>query len=330
MKLTCILSQPDCARKSEYEVCKKCCYDFGANRVNIENKQYDIEQAKSTYLKNYATDPEQRLPQLKMELRNYESQKAGNTAIDSKQWGFIIQDAAWSPSMKVLPAGHFMMGADNTTQNPGHKVTIKNRYAIGQYLVTFDDWEKCYQDGGVAYMPDDLGFGKGKRPVINVSWLDAQSFVQWLNKKLNLNESSGKYMLPSEAQWEYACRAGTQTDYNNGKNEISLQEASFFDTASNEYKSSPVGSYQANNWQLFDMHGNVWEWVQDTYEPYSAEHPTDGSPYYKGIDSNREFMVLRGGSWYNIPSHLRASGRIMLYPANRVSNAGFRLARSMP
>lgn len=251
-----------------------------------------------------------------------------NPVTNQKQWGFIIQDATWSPPMMVLPAGHFMMGADNPTLDQGRHVIIKDRFAIGQYLVTFDDWDKCYQDGGVAYMPDDCGFGKGNRPVINVSWIEAQSYVKWLNKKLNLNEVTGKYILPSEAQWEYACRAGSQTDYNNGKNEISLQEANFYDEASTENKTTPVGSYKANNWQLYDMHGNVFEWLQDGYEPYSTDHPTDGSTN-KGLDSNCEFRVVRGGSWYISSNYLRAALRFRGYHAFRYDHFGFRLARTV-
>ena len=158
-------------------------------------------------------------------------------------------------------------------------------------------------------------WGRGLRPVINVSSESAKAYVAWLSKQ------TGKpYRLLSEAEWEYACRAGTETRYSFG-DEITKKDANF-----HERKTSKVGSYRPNRWGLYDMHGNVWEWVEDCWNGSYKGAPKDGSAWTKG-DCHRR--VLRGGSWYYLPGFLRSAVRYWLVTGNRDYDTGFRVARTL-
>ncbi len=181
-------------------------------------------------------------------------------------------------------------------------------FEAGRFEVTFEEWDACVADGGCdGYRPNDEGWGRGRRPVINVSWNDAQAYVQWLNQR-----SGRRYRLLTSAEWEIAARAGTTTDYSWGDDppvcdQSARNGANFRDCAGNG--SHPVGSFRPNGFGLYDVHGNVWEWVQDA----------EGSS-----------RVLRGGSWLSLPQVLRSAARSRFDPSYRDNlSFGFRLARTL-
>ena len=239
----------------------------------------------------------------------------------------VGRDCPECPEMVVVPAGSYRMGSRDgrSDELPVHEVAIGAPFAVGRYEVTFAEWDACARHGGCPRGEDiaeDRGWGRGRRPVINVSWDDAKRYVQWLSRK------TGKaYRLPSESEWEYAARAGTQTAYSWG-DEIGVNRANCY-VCGGQWdgdRTAPVGSFGANAWGLHDMHGNVWEWVEDCPNGSYAGSPVDGSSWLSG---NCDKRVLRGGSWFNYPSFLRAAGRNRYSTGNRNSSFGFRVARTL-
>jgi formylglycine-generating enzyme required for sulfatase activity len=248
-----------------------------------------------------------------------------------------LPEEAW-PDMITLPAGEFLMGAPNaeegsaTNERPQRRVTVPRPFALGRTAVTFAMWDAAMASGFVppsgTEPPTDEGWGRDDRPVINVSWDDAQAYCRWLNQRLGL--PSGTYRLPSEAEWEYACRAGTTTPFSFGE-KIALEQANFAGTSpgrggKDRGRTVPVGSLPANAWGLHEMHGNVWEWVEDAYGPYPAR-ATDVSPLVHADIGSR---VLRGGSWVSLAQFLRSANRNRSRPDNRkYLGLGFRVAKTL-
>ena len=245
-------------------------------------------------------------------------------------------DCAFCPEMVVIPAGEFTMGsppdeedrADN--EGPQREVRVP-RFALGRHEVTFAQYDACVEAGGCAERPDDEGWGRGDRPVINVLWDDAQAYVAWLR------EATGQpYRLPSEAEWEFAARAGTTTPFSTGAT-ISTSEANYNGNytygsgVEGEYRQQtlPVGSFDANPWGLFEMHGNVWEWVEDCWHDNYRGAPTDGAAWLEADGGNCSLRVLRGGSWGNYPRLLRSAYRLRLSTVLRSRDYGFRVARTL-
>jgi formylglycine-generating enzyme required for sulfatase activity len=189
--------------------------------------------------------------------------------------------------------------------------------------VTFDDWDACVANGDCPPAPDS-GWGRGRRPAINISWYDAQLYVAWLSKM------TGKpYRLLSEAEWEYAARAGTQTAYSWG-DEIGENNANCVTCGSQwdrRYQSAPVGSFAANAFGLYDMAGNVWEWVEDCLQSNYERAPDDGSASLADSDCSRR--RARGGSWFEEPVDLRSAVRHSGAPDNRLNAFGFRIGRTL-
>ena len=238
--------------------------------------------------------------------------------------GRRFRDCAECPQMVVIPAGSFMMGSPESEEGrydgegPAHRVEIGEPLAVGVYEVTFEEWDACVAAGGCGgYRPGDRGWGRGKRPVINVSWEDADSYVRWLSRK-----TGEEYRLLSEAEWEYAARAGTRTRYSFG-DAITESDANY---GGNIGKTQPAGSYRANGYGLYDMHGNVYEWVEDCWNGSYRGAPTDGKAWKSGDCSRR---VLRGGSWNFNPRNLRSANRNWFVTGIRSSNFGFRVARTL-
>lgn len=226
--------------------------------------------------------------------------------------------------MVVVPAGSYRMGSENShSERPVHTVTIGAPFAVGRHEVTFAQWDACVRSGGCPRGgANDEGWGRGNRPVINVSWDDAQSYVRWLSEK-----TKKPYRLLSESEWEYAARAGTETAYSWG-DEIGVGRANC-DGCGNRHdneQTAPVGSFAANGWGLHDMHGNVFEWVEDCLNDGYGGAPADGSAWLSGNCSGR---VLRGGSWLDLPSGLRAAIRSGIATGIRISILGFRVARTL-
>lgn len=219
-----------------------------------------------------------------------------------------------------IPAGEFMMGSPPNEQdrydNEGsvHKVTIKNSFSMSKYPVTQKQW--------IAVMEFNPSQFKGEeRPVENVSWNDVQEFI----KRLNEIEDTDSYRLPSEAEWEYACRAGTTTRFCFGDDESKLGDYAWY-AGNSDYETHPVGQRNPNPWGLYDMHGNVWEWCQDSYHSNYNGAPSDGSAWEDGDSSNR---VLRGGSWNLDAGDCRSASHAGSHPGNRDSFVGFRLLRKL-
>ena len=247
--------------------------------------------------------------------------------------GETFQDCDECPKMVVVPSGSFTMGSPNNEEGrydiiegPRHRVNIGYPLAVGVYEVTFSEWYACVNAGGCDRFPDDEGWGRGNRPVINVSWEDAQSYVRWLSAR-----TDHRYGLLSESEWEYVARAGTITPFYFGST-ISTDQANYngdytYDSGRKGVyrgKTVPVGSFSANAWGVHDMHGNVWEWVEDCWN-YSYEGaPADGSAWESGDCGKR---VLRGGGWISKPRDLRSALRFRNSSGNRYSNSGFRVIR---
>ncbi|WP_340820530.1 SUMF1/EgtB/PvdO family nonheme iron enzyme [Methanolobus sp. WCC4] len=227
----------------------------------------------------------------------------------------------------AIPAGEFMMGSNEyDEEKPVHKVTIPKPFLLGKYPVTQKEW--------FAVMGSNPSQFKGdNRPVENISWNDAQEFV----KRLNTKEVTNKYRLPSEAEWEYACRAGTNTNYSFGDSESHIGDYAWYEDNSG-HKTHPVGQKKPNPCNLYDLHGNVWEWVQDnwlgSYED-SLKHEKKNKLISRFFGKNREKddlslpRVRRGGGWINHARNCRSATRYNSDSNNRYGSIGFRLLREM-
>jgi len=254
--------------------------------------------------------------------------------------GESFEDCAECPEMVVVPAGSFMMGSTEEEiaalteahgdyfkgEGPQHEARIPEPFAVGKFEVTWDEWEACMAAGGCTHKPGDEGWGRGNRPVINVSWDDAQAYAKWLSEK------TGKtYRLLSEAEWEYAARAGTTTRYAFGDS-ISRSQAHLGETFLGFVggKTAKVGSYEPNAWGLHDIHGNVLERVEDCWNDSYADKPdrlkASGAAWTTG-DCN--LRVSRGGHVTSKPRALRSASRDRKPQDYRFFNLGFRLARTL-
>jgi formylglycine-generating enzyme required for sulfatase activity len=225
-----------------------------------------------------------------------------------------------SLDLVLIQPGSFTMGDDGgeSDEIPAHKVTITKPFYLGKYEVTQEQWE--------AVMGANPSYSKGpKKPVENVSWNDCQEFVKKLNERLA--GTSAAVRLPTEAEWEYACRAGTTTKYSFGDNESDLGDYAWYDGNSNN-KTHPVGEKKPNARGLYDMHGNVWEWCRDWYDDKGYERYQRGDLTPPSSGASR---VLRGGSWVNDdPDDFRCACRLQSHPDFRYGDFfGFRVARTV-
>ena len=232
------------------------------------------------------------------------------------------------PEIIVIPAGQFTMGSLSTEQGhnddeaPQHGVTIAKPFGVSKFVVTFTDWDACVSVGGCPEVSDS-GMGRGNKPVINTSWEEAQAYTAWLSRM-----AGQPYRLLTEAEWEYAARAGTTSTYYWG-DAIGKGNANCDGCGGkwDNQQTSPVGSFKPNAFGLYDMAGNVWQWVQDCYHADYNGAPTDGSAWIKGDCSRR---VNRGGSWYSYSRPLRSAARVRGFPGNRDYGLGFRIGRDLP
>ncbi|MBK7117496.1 MAG: formylglycine-generating enzyme family protein [Proteobacteria bacterium] len=270
--------------------------------------------------------------------------------------GARIQECRNCPELVVLPAGTFLMGSpasepERDPDEPQHRVTLTRSFAIATKAVTWNQWEACARDNWCEAEAIDIALrtnpdgtrikdyrdhGRGNRPAVGMSWHDAQRFVGWLNWKTGSDDA---YRLPSEAEWEYAARAGSSTAFPWG-DAIDYDRGNFGMRGHGERgpytegkdvfgdETAPVGSFPPNAWGLHDMHGNVFEWTQDCYEADMAHAPVDGSASTEGDCSVR---VFRNGTFTSNPYMQRSARRGAPYAATtRGRNyLGFRVAKTL-
>ena len=238
----------------------------------------------------------------------------------------VSDDCDGCPEIVVIPAGGFIMGSPasetnrNDDEGPQHRVTVSS-FALGVKEVIFDEWDACVRDSGCnGYRPNNRGWGRGSHPVIDVSWEDAQAYVSWLSE-----ETGAEYRLPSESEWEYAARAGTKTPFHTGAT-IATDQANY-----GMRFIWGVRRLAPNMFGLYDMHGNVWEWVEDCWHDSYRGAPNDGTAWTVGGDCRRR--VLRGGSWIDFAGSLRSANRHRYTADDRnhyyLLLAGFRVARTL-
>ena len=236
--------------------------------------------------------------------------------------GEVFRDCPDCAEMVVVPPGDFEMGSRDTPfESPPHKVTIAAPYAIARRETTFAEWDACVAAGGCSHKPDDQGWGRGNRPVIDVSWQDARSFVAWLARKTGKN-----YRLPSEAEWEYAARAGTLSKFWWGKDAGKSNANCDGCGDVSLHKTVPVGSFRPNGFGLYDTSGNAYEWVEDCWNDSYARAPKDGTAWTSGQCSQR---VLRGGSFANNSSAAASAARFRYDFDVRYYANGFRVVRDL-
>ena len=235
----------------------------------------------------------------------------------------VFRDCPGCPEMVVLPAGSFDMGGAGTPfDRPLHRVTIGQQFALSRHEITFDNWEFCVEAGGCRFKPDDHGWGRGQHPVISISWFDAQEYVMWLSVK-----TGQSYRLPSEAEWEYAARAGTQTRFYWG-DQVGTRQANCRDCQTGAgVEPLSVGTFPANGFGLYDMSGNAAEWVEDCWNESYNGAPQDGSAWVQG---NCSLRVLRGGSFASDSPYLLSAARFRYDTDVRYFANGLRVARKVP
>ena len=304
----------------------------------------EIAESKVRFLEQRLEAANQQIAVLKQQLAELNKQQQDNR----KNWVFgphrsIFRevDEFWCPEMVVIdpPDKTFLMGApkyeakSHDSEKPQHKVTISKRFALGRYTVSFHEYDFFCDSIGLA-LPQDRGWGRARRPVIYVSWVDALKYLAWLNERLGLGP--GTYRLPSEAEWEFACRAGSAGPFWTGET-ISTEQANH--NGNHPYGTGPKGEYRkktvavdelyqaVNPWGLAHVHGNVWEWCADHWhESYLDQgRPDDGSAW----SSESEARALRGGSWNLVTEDLRSAKRTKFNNGFQGHAIGFRVARTL-
>ena len=239
----------------------------------------------------------------------------------------LFHDCLVCPELIEIPPEKFYMGSKagevgrGAEEGPLHQVTISRQFAIGRYEVTFAQWDACADDGGCQHRPEDRGWGRGNLPVIYVSWDDVQEYLVWLSKKTDYT-----YRLPSEAEWEFVARGGSTSAYWWG-DEIGEGLANCIGCGIGSGEETvPVGSFLPNQFGLYDVHGNVWEWAADCWNGTYAGAPNDGSAWTLGECDKR---VVRGGAWGLPSSELRSAHRIGDTSSLRSGKRGFRVVREL-
>jgi formylglycine-generating enzyme required for sulfatase activity len=239
--------------------------------------------------------------------------------------GEVFQDCPECPEMVVVPPGLFIMGLGGTTpaEGPRHRVFIRQAFAIGRHEITFDNWRSCFIDGACGKTPDDHEWGRGIRPVINLTYPQIENYLSWLS-----NKTGQVYRLPSEAEWEYAHRGGTTTTFYWG-DEVGVNLANCKDCKSpwSAKSTAPVGSFEPNAFGLYDTAGNAYEWTADCWNANHKGAPGDGSARTDGDCKQR---VMRGGSFYYFSKVARSSYRSKNQMQVNSYWLSFRVVRELP
>ncbi len=237
--------------------------------------------------------------------------------------GDIFRDCDDCPELVVTPPGDFVMGSGDTPyEKPERTISMSRPFAIGRREVTFAEWDQCADAGACKYRPDDHGWGRGDRPVINVSWDDTKPYLAWLSQK-----TGQKYRLPSEAEWEYAARAGTRTPFWWGR-DVGTGHAQCETCGSpTGQKIVPTSSFRPNGFGLYDTAGNAAEWVEDCWNDNYRNAPKDGTAWTSG---DCRLRVLRGGNFVSKANEVRSSARFRYDVDVRYYANGFRVVRELP
>jgi len=244
-----------------------------------------------------------------------------------------LRDGGRGPEMVVIPAGSYRMGCALGVdcfddQKPVHQVTISQAFAVSRFEITFEDYGRFADANEV----DDEGWGRGRRPVINVSWNDAKQYASWLSL-----QTGQTYRLLTEAEWEYAARAESVTRYHFGNDQSEVCDyANLWDKDAGDesalcsdgtgLQTAATGSYAPNAFGLHDMHGNVYEWVEDCWNASYSGAPSDGSAWLDGDCSKR---VLRSTTWMDYPRDAHSAIRVRFVSSLRNAITGFRIARTL-
>jgi formylglycine-generating enzyme required for sulfatase activity len=237
--------------------------------------------------------------------------------------GDIFRDCPDCPELVVVPPGDFVMGSSDTPyEKPERTIHIPAPFAIGRREVTFAEWDQCADAGPCKNRPDDHGWGRGNQPVINVSWDDTKQFLTWLSQK-----TGKKYRLPTEAEWEYAARAGTKTPFWWGRDAGSGRAQCANCVAPPPKGMAPVGSFRPNGFGLYDTAGNAAEWVEDCWNETYRGAPKDASAWTAG---DCRLRVLRGGNFTSQASLVRSPARFRYDVDVRYYANGFRVLRELP
>ena len=246
-----------------------------------------------------------------------------------------LSSGRMGPTMIVVPAGQFEMGCKDKfiaqwkcsdDEQPPHEVTFRAPFAVSKFEITFAEWDACVAAGSCRKdVAEDQGWGRANRPVVAVRWEDTQSYVAWLSQ-----QAGEEYRLPSESEWEYFTRAGTDTPHS-WKSELLRIEPYPANCSSCENqwadrRTAPVGSFEPNPFGLHDVHGNVWEWVEDCWNENYRGAPVDGSAWLGG---NCQYRMNRGGSFASGPHALRSARRNSGPSGERYNNVGFRVVRKL-
>jgi|CXWL01.1.fsa_nt_gi formylglycine-generating enzyme required for sulfatase activity len=245
----------------------------------------------------------------------------GKAVTRSAPAGTLFKDGPSLPLMNVVAGGTFTMGApagevdSHVSERPQRQLSVAGPFALGIYPVTFEEWDAAIAAGAVSHRPTDMGFGRGRIPAVNISWTDAQNFVQGLCRL-----TGESYRMPSEAEWEYACRAGTSGAYSFA-DQCTQAVATF-----GAKRPTPVGLYAANRFGLYDMHGNVREWVADLWHDNYDAAPVDAIAWTAGHGAMR---VTRGGGWVDTAKFLRSASRGRAGAGERCGFIGLRVARDI-
>jgi formylglycine-generating enzyme required for sulfatase activity len=284
------------------------------NTLTNENKEFKNQINQLEDIKGKKVEYENQINRLNKEIEELNKKIKG---LKNKEEPEKLAKQGNSIGMKftLIHAGEFDMGSEESdSEKPVREVKINNPFYLGTYPVTQREWEAVMGDRPSRFKGDDL-------PVEQVSWDKMQEFI----KKLNEKEGTDKYRLPSEAEWEYACRAGTTTRYSFDDDESKLGDYGWYDKNS-EGKTHPVGQREPNSWGLYDMHGNVWEWVQDEWHVNYDDAHTDGRAWESGDGADR---IDRGGGWLGTARVCRSAFRNHRDPRLRADGLGFRILQEV-
>lgn len=227
--------------------------------------------------------------------------------------------------MQLVPAGTFSQGdmhrRGGPEEQPVHAVTIRP-FAIGRFDVTFEEYDRFAIASGRTWL-SDYGWGRRNRPLVNVSWEEAEEYAKWLSQR-----TGKQYRLPTEAEWEYAARNAVNQDIWAGTSDEKQLDDYAVHLGNSDTRTAPVGDKKPNGLGVYDMSGNVWEWVQDCWHGDYRGAPTDGSAWLHADGGQCSRHVIRGGSWANEPEFLRSSNRNRLHAVIRINDIGSVLHRT--